>query len=153
ILRNGAAEKTFRMLAELGLLEPISHELHRGATEPLWKSLAAIDAYRHGFQSAPDTLTNSVLMGTLLTPLGISLYPQRQKLAEGEKEPRHPPLPKLGELPLARRDVEKLRQLIQMQRRLLDIHAHPRAQQGLLHRSTFREALTWLEIHGHAPDV
>jgi poly(A) polymerase len=153
ILRNGAAEKTFRMLAELGLLEPISHELHRGATEPLWKALAAIDAYRHGFQSAPDTLTNAVLMGTLLTPLGIPLYPQRQKLADGEKEPRHPPLPKLGELPLARRDVEKLRQLVQMQRRLLDIHAHPRGQHGLLHRSTFHEALTWLEIHGHAPDV
>src|SRR5713101_6623636 len=31
ILRTGSAEKIFRMLAALGLLEPISMELHRGA--------------------------------------------------------------------------------------------------------------------------
>src|SRR6266478_6552014 len=40
ILRAGSAEKTFRMLAEVGLLEPISTELHRGAADPLWRSLA-----------------------------------------------------------------------------------------------------------------
>ena len=33
-------------LAEVGLLEPISAELHRGADDPLWRSLAALDAYR-----------------------------------------------------------------------------------------------------------
>ena len=37
ILRAGSAEKTFRTLAELGLLEPISTELHRGADDPLWQ--------------------------------------------------------------------------------------------------------------------
>ena len=31
VLRSGAAEKTFRLLAEHGLLEPITPELHRGA--------------------------------------------------------------------------------------------------------------------------
>src|SRR5687767_15145450 len=46
ILRVGAAEKTFRMLAQVGLLEPISGELHRGAADPLWRSLANLDAYR-----------------------------------------------------------------------------------------------------------
>src|SRR6202521_2482334 len=46
ILRAGSAEKTFRMLAEVGLLEPISGELHRGAADPLWHSLAELDAYR-----------------------------------------------------------------------------------------------------------
>src|SRR3954469_18838255 len=51
ILRAGSAEKTFRLLAELGLLEPISIELHRGATTPLWQSLARVDAYRHRFES------------------------------------------------------------------------------------------------------
>src|SRR2546423_4980787 len=35
ILRAGSAEKTFRMLADLGLLEPVSAELHRGAADPL----------------------------------------------------------------------------------------------------------------------
>ena len=153
ILRAGAAEATFRKLAELGLLEPISAELHRGATEPLWKSLSALDAYRRQFESTPETLTNPILMGSLLVPLGISLYPQRPKLAEGEVERRHPPLPKLGDLPLARRDVERLRQLITLQRRLHDLAASPRAQRSLVHRSIFRDALTWLEIHGDAPEL
>src|SRR5205823_5356061 len=43
ILRAGASERTFRDLARLGLLAPISAELHGGA-ESLWQSLAAIDA-------------------------------------------------------------------------------------------------------------
>src|SRR5437762_2336308 len=45
ILRAGSAEKTFRRLADVGLMEAISPELHRGAEQPLWKSLAAVDAY------------------------------------------------------------------------------------------------------------
>ena len=53
ILRAGSAEKTFRMLAEVGLLEPISGELHRGAADPLWRSLAALDAYRHRSSRRP----------------------------------------------------------------------------------------------------
>src|SRR6266542_437022 len=44
ILRAGASERTFRELGRLGLLEPISSELHQGATS-LWQSLAALDAY------------------------------------------------------------------------------------------------------------
>ena len=73
ILRAGSAEKTFRMLAEVGLLEPISGELHRGAADPLWRSLAELDAYRRRFEAMPDTLTNPILLGSLLVPLGISL--------------------------------------------------------------------------------
>jgi poly(A) polymerase len=153
ILRNGSAEKTFRSLAELGLLEPISSELHRGADDRLWTSLAALDAYRRQFQSAPDTLSNPILMGSLLVPLGISLYPPRPKIAHGEVERRHPPLPRLGDLPLARRDVERLRQLVTLQRRLHDLSTNPRAQRSLVHRGIFQDALAWLEIHGNAPQV
>src|SRR5436190_7116627 len=40
ILRAGSSEKTFRDLAALGLLEPISKELHQGAADPLWRSAA-----------------------------------------------------------------------------------------------------------------
>ena len=61
-------------LAEVGLLEPISAELHRGANEPLWRSLAALDAYRRRFESTPDTLTNAILLGSLLVPLGLALH-------------------------------------------------------------------------------
>jgi hypothetical protein len=56
-------------------------------------------------------------------------------------------------LPLARRDVERLRQILSLQRRLLDANLSPRARRALMHRGPFREALTWLEIHGDTPEV
>jgi hypothetical protein len=34
-----------------------------------------------------------------------------------------------------------------------DVSAAPRAQRALAHRGVFRDALTWLEIHGGAPDL
>ena len=138
ILRAGSAEKTFRMLAEVGLLEPISDELHRGAADPLWRSLADLDAYRRRFESTPDTLTNAVLLGSLLVPLGI---------LPGSSRPKEP-VPKLGALPLARRDVERLSHILGLQRRLLDVAASPQARRALAHRSLFPETLTWFEIHG-----
>jgi hypothetical protein len=138
------------MLAEVGLLEPVSSELHRGAADPLWRSLAELDAYRRRFESIPDTLTNAILLGTVLIPLGISVAPPRYKDQEGNAAASGP---KLGALPLARRDVERLRQILGLQRRLRDVTASPRAQRALAQRSLFREALTWLEIHGDAPDV
>ena len=56
-------------------------------------------------------------------------------------------------LPIARRDVERLQQIIAIQPKLLDIDAPVRAQRGLLHRAILDEALTWLEIHGDRPDA
>jgi poly(A) polymerase len=168
ILRAGSAEKAFRQLAEVGLLEPISDELHRGASDPLWRSLAAVDEYRLQFESTPDTLSNAILLGSLLVPLGISLHaPRHSGPDQGQtgvrsgsdpppnpsKRPRHPPGPRLGDLPLARRDVERLHQIITLQRRLRDLTASERAQRSLAHRGIFREALTWMEIHGDSPEV
>jgi hypothetical protein len=60
---------------------------------------------------------------------------------------------KLGELPLARRDVEHLQQITSLQRRLRELNASPRAQRALTHRGMFREALVWMEIHGGSPEV
>ena len=169
ILRAGASERTFRDLANLGLLEPISAELHLGA-ESLWRSLAAIDAYRRRFESTPDTLTNAILLGSLVVPLGLMRGRPREDRSRdrsvdeqdggdgletlAEDRGRHgPPGPRLGQLPLARRDVERLRQIIGLQRRLRDLSASPRGQQALVHRSVFREALTWMELQGDAPDA
>jgi poly(A) polymerase len=143
ILRAGSAEKTFRMLADVGLLEPISGELHRGAADPLWRSLAELDAYRARFDSTPDTLTNPILLGSLLVPLGILLGSGRPKDL----------VPTLGALPLARRDVERLRQILGLQRRLRDAASSPRAQRAVAHRSIFGETLTWFDIHGGDHDV
>jgi hypothetical protein len=35
----------------------------------------------------------------------------------------------------------------------MDLHLSPRARRALMHRGPFREALTWLEIHGNAPEA
>lgn len=171
ILRAGSAEKTFRRLAAVGLLEPISTELHRGAAEPLWHSLAELDAFRRRFESTPDTLTNAVLLGSLLVPLGVSLgrsegssRPEGRPLHEGDgvghllqtvprEKRRAVSGPRLGELPLARHDIERLRQILGLQRRLRDLAATHRAKRALIHRSIFREALTWLEIHAGSPEI
>ena len=164
ILRAGAGERTFRDLATLGLLEPISAELHQGS-ESLRPSLVALDAYRRRFESTPDSLTNTILLGSLLLPLGLMRDRWHEdRVAQGsETAPdqrgvsgtsgRRPPGPRLGELPLARRDIERLRQILGLQRRLRDVGANPRAKRALIHRGIFREALTWLDIHGGAPEV
>jgi poly(A) polymerase len=152
VLRSGHAERAFRMMADRRLLEPIAPALQQAAGPELWRSLAALDAYRRTFNTSPDTLTNAILLGSLLLPLGYTVRmftpapPQ-----EGEK-PREPRLT-LGMLPLAKRDIERLRQILSLQRRLVDANLSPRGRRALMHRGPFREALTWLEIHGNAPEV
>jgi hypothetical protein len=103
------------------------------------------------FVGTPDTLTNAVLLGTLLEPLGLSPQPGRPAPVdepESKRRRKRPVGPKLGDLPLARRDLERLRQILGLQRRLREVGASVRAQRALTHRSIFREALTWLEVHG-----
>ena len=77
LLRSGASERAFRMMAERRLLEPIAHELQKSAGERLWQSLAALDAYRKRHNEVPETLTNAVLLGSLLVPLGMTGHPRR----------------------------------------------------------------------------
>src|SRR5687767_6618562 len=152
LLRSGSAEQAFRMMAERRLLEPIAPELQEQAGNRLWESLAALDFYRRRFTEIPETLSNAVLLGSLLLPLGHSLRSlSPPPVIDGDfrKEPKI----SLGMLPLARRDVERLRQILGLQRRLTDMSLTPRARRALMHRSSFREALIWLEIHGQVPDV
>ena len=139
LLRSGASERAFRMLAERRLLEQVAAPLQRGGSEALWRSLAALDAYRRRFAAAPDTLTNPVLLGSLLVPLGGAggvLAPHR--VAAGDREPA----PSIGMLPLARRDVDRLRQILGLERRMLDMGLSPRARRALTHRGPFQETLT-----------
>jgi poly(A) polymerase len=152
LLRAGSAEKAFRMLAERRMLEAIAPEMQKRAGDALWRSLASIDAYRRRFEETPETLTNAVLLGTLLVPLGHDFRPPPVVL-DADGRPRKEPALSLGLLPLARRDIERLRHILSLQRRLTDLHLSPRARRVLMHRGPFLEALTWLEIHGHAPDV
>jgi hypothetical protein len=107
-----------------------------------------------------------VLLGTLLVPAGFTGRRPFKESYEAPPEDETPsarrrrereewrdPKAVLGVLPLARRDVERLRQVLGLQRRLLDMQSSPRAKRALLHRAPFAEALTWLEIHGHSPEI
>jgi poly(A) polymerase len=145
ILRSGHGEDAFRQLRATGLLREITPEL-AAAGDPLWQSVAAVDRYRARFEGAPDSLTNAILAGTLLHPLGLVT---RRRFSADALERRV----ELGMLPIARRDIERLQQIIALQPRLLDLQASQRAHRGLLHRAVLDEAVTWLEIHGGRPDV
>ena len=145
ILRSGHAEEAFRQLRATGLLKEITPELS-AAGDPLWRSVAAVDRYRARFEGAPESMTNAILAGTLLHPLGLLT---RRRFSADALERRV----ELGMLPIARRDVERLQQIIALQPRLLDLQAPQRAHRGLLHRAVLDEAITWLEIHGDRPDA
>jgi poly(A) polymerase len=144
VLRTGASERVFRSLADLGLLDPITPELqHAPSPDAVWQSLAEVDAFRGRFAASPEALTNAVLLGSLLVPLGFSLergHPAR------ETKPNW-----LGVLPVARRDVERLYQILALQRRLRDPNISPRAARALMSRGAFGDAMTWLEVHGRSP--
>ncbi len=147
ILRSGHATEAFRTLGDVGLLEHMTPEIPARLPVPLERSLRALDRYRAGFAAIPEALTNPILMGSLVVPLG--LLGRRGRRGSDEEPSRLV----FGMLPVARRDVERLAHVLGLQRRLLDLEAPLRTKRGLLTRSAFREALTWLEIHGEAPDV
>ncbi len=149
ILRSGAAEPTFRALAEVGLLEPVTPELQRGASEALWSSLAALDRYRRRFEALPPSLGNAILAGSLLVPLGFEPDPYARRDSPGHAAPPA----WLGPLPVARKDLDRLRHLLLLQRRLRDASLSPRAARGVVGRSAFPDALAWLDIHGNAPHL
>ena len=69
ILRSGHAEDAMRQLRETGLMKVITSEL-AAAPDALWQSIAALDRYRRRFTAAPEALTNAILAGTLLQPMG-----------------------------------------------------------------------------------
>jgi poly(A) polymerase len=174
VLRSGAAERTFQALARYRLLEPVTPELQEhAADEGFLDALDALDSYRQRFDTAPATLSNPILLGTMVVPLG--LMPTRERVTHDEAEAEAEedaviaappatgrrrrrvgptePLFKIGLLPIARRDTDRLRQLLAVQRRLQDMEASPRAKRALLHRGPFEDALTWLDVHGRAPEI
>jgi poly(A) polymerase len=146
ILRSGHAEDAMRQLRATKLMKEITPEL-AVAPDALWRSIAALDRYRARFQSAPDALTNAILAGTLLHPLGLATRSGRFSADALERRVE------IGMLPIARRDIERLQHILSMQARLVDLNAPARAHRNLLHRSSLDEAITWLEIHGDRPDV
>jgi poly(A) polymerase len=176
ILRQGAARKTFESLHETGLLAYLLPEASKALDEGgerLLGSLARLDAYRNAGRATGgegDELTNPLLMGTLLVPLGVSL--RRPPTASGRRREGDPQpsaedvageLERLGgdaqsaevpeaeeasAMPFARRDLETLRLILAAQRRLRDPSLAPGAGRALAGKKYFEPALRWLEIHG-----
>ena len=147
ILRSGYAEASFRALAHVRLLELVTPALKQ-PPEAAWESLARLDAYRRRFQVAPPELTNTVLIGSLLVPLGlVDRRPARDSAAAGAEGGG------FGMLQVARKDLERLRQLRPILPRLLDSNLPTRVARGLAHRPAFRDAVTWLAIFGDAPEA
>ena len=177
ILRSGYAELTFRALAEHRLLDPVTPEIQRGAkNEALWDGLAALDAYRRKFERAPATLRNPGPARHAADPARPDAAAAsaghfeparargRRKTADGNRgrsakakpkfrRPPKEPILKIGMLPIARGDTERLRQMLSLQARIADLEMSPRAKRALMHRGPFEDALTWFEIHGNAPAV
>ncbi len=176
ILRQGRARRTFEMLHEHGLLAYLLPEADRAIAsggEALLGSLARLDAYRQAGLAGPEDLTNPLLMGSLLVPLGVPLRriagapPREREAAEGARPPAREEdvaaeIAELGQeedegeggglvplsLPFARKDLERLRLVLLAQRRLRETHAPASARRSMLARSYFDEAVRWLEIHG-----
>ena len=147
ILRSGHAEEAMRQLRATKLMKEITPGA-AGAPDALWRSIAALDRYRARFEAAPDSLTNAILAGTLLQPLGLA----------GRR-------PRFSADALERRDRDRDAADCPPRHRAaaahhLDAAAPARSRRprrarsaALLHRSTLDEAITWLEIHGDRPDV
>lgn len=144
VMRAGSAEETFRGLVETGLLAAIAPEVPARITPAFWQSLAAVDARRRASGPTPEALPNAVLLGSLLLPLGLLDTHHARTKELGAR---------FGILPLARRDVEHLRQILSLQRHLRDVDAPLRHKRAVIHRSTFAGALGWLELHGHVPQT
>ena len=143
ILRSGYAEASFRTMHELGLLGLMTPEL-ADPSDTVWEALARLDAYRRRFDEPPPELNNTLLIGTLLAPLGIV-------------DRRHPvsaePRVQLGLLPIARRDLDRLAQVLAMVPRLTEMDLPPRMVKSLPNRPAFSDALSWLQVFGDAPDL
>ncbi len=181
ILRAGAARRSFEALHSCGLLAYLLPEAERAISEggeALFGSLARLDEYRNAGLAAAEQLTNPMLLGTMLVPLGGSLRRPAPRAAakpavEADGEPERPAeqhddvaqeMAVLGEaepeeqalpmppgalaLPFARRDLDRLRLILVAQRRLREVQRSPAVKQLLATRPYFEDALRWLEIHG-----
>lgn len=150
ILRSGAAEATFRGLARARLLELMTPEL-KSPPDSVWDALARLDQYRARTASAPPELTNSILIGSLLQPLGVL---DKRRLRPSSAVPRDAEERiSFGVLPVARRDLERLQHMRLMLPRLADPGLPQRIARSLVHRPAFPDALVWLEIGGESRDL
>ncbi len=147
ILRSGYAEASFRALGRLRLLELVTPEM-KDAPDAVWDCLARLDTHRRQFPTPPPEFTTTVLIGSLLVPLGAL-----DRTGAPVEDPRHQERVGFGMLQVAKKDLERLRHLRLILPKLTDPGLPPRVARGLMHRPAFADALCWLEIFGNSPAV
>ena len=127
--------------------EPISSELHNGAGEALWQALERIDSYR---RKVPVVARYADQCGPARHAAGATRTGSGAGTSESRREadvrPR-PVLARLGNLPLHAATSNGSARFSDCS---VACATSPPAcgRSALTHRSIFREALTWLEIHG-----
>ena len=149
ILRSGYAEASFRALGRVRLLELDHARAEVAARARSGTRSRGSTAYRLQFPSAPPELTNTILIGRC-SSRWASLERQpgdgRRRRAADERV-------SFGMLPVAKQDLERLRQLARDSSRGCSTPRCRRASRAACaHRPAFPDALTWLEIFGDAPD-
>lgn len=104
---------------------------------------------------APDLDDEDDAIGNVAEPVAApKALPAAASAKAGKfRRPPKEPILKIGMLPIARGDTERLRQVLSLQSRIADLEMSPRAKRTLMHRSPFEDALTWFEIHGQLPAV
>ena len=125
----------------------------RAPTDKLWRSLAALDAYRKPFEAVPENFTNTILLGSLLVPLGFSGYEPRRHGSGGT-----------GNCGTPRRGVATRQSSAGATRCRAPgpdswpaappaghACARARAASRSSRRGIFPDALAWMEIHGNTP--
>jgi poly(A) polymerase len=161
ILRSGYAEATFRGLGRARLLELITPDL-KSPPEAFWDWLERLDRYRQRHEAAPPEMTNAILVSALLVPTGAyersaaAQPPPRDAAPRPDRRRRrvvHGDRVDFGILPVARRDVEGLRQILQIVPRLSDPLLPERVARAIVARPVFPDALVWMEIYGDSPDI
>jgi poly(A) polymerase len=170
LLRQGAAAKTFRLLHELGLLAYLMPEADAAmgnGNGALLESLERLDAWRAATQPSAERMSQPVLLGSIFVPLGLSLARGGAAPRKREAPPEEPldldrELAELGgderedeptgpmSLPVARRDLDRLRLVILAARRLADKETPKNVLRVLARKAYFDDVLAWLEIHGDA---
>jgi len=175
ILRQGAATATMVRLHETGLLAylmPEADAVFRSDPTELLASLAQLDIYRNAGRSAPEDLSNPLIMGALLVPLGLTARRRSRpsptgappdEAAEGQgdgeetakgEDPEEEEVPADSDaivplsLPFARRDLDRLRLMLAAQRRLHDLRHPQHTRRVLARRHYFPDALRWAEMQG-----
>ena len=134
----------------------LAPELHAATDgQALWQSLAALDAYRQRFEAIPETLTQPDPARHAARAARASTPAARPRRIRGRHRAASASRPAtLGpDAAAARATSSGCGRFSGCSGGCWTSRRRRARKRALMHRGPFHEALTWLEIHGHAPEV